>query len=216
MTHHARSRGALVSRLLRTIALALVVLIAVGSAVAVLSGRYQARPVLSGSMRPGLSVGGIVVTKRVPVSSLEVRDVIVFHRPDVPSELVVHRIIALHRTGGETVIRTQGDANPVRDPWRVTLRGSTAYRAQFSLPLVGYAAIWWHQPATRTLVLTLAGLCALAALAVLLMSALSRRRTPMTEPPESDSPSTHRAGPSDVDAASDWRSEDPAMAETSR
>ena len=216
MTHHSRSRGPVVPRLLRTVALTLVVLVAIVSAAAVLSGRYQARPVLSGSMRPGLPVGGVVVTERVPVSSLDVRDVIVFHRPDVPGDLVVHRIIALRHVGGDTVIRTQGDANAVRDPWRVTLRGSTAYRARFSVPLVGYVAIWWHQPATRSLALVLAGLCALAALAVLLVPAISRRRTPATEPVAGDTTSRHRAERTDGDAASDARSDDPVLAETTQ
>lgn len=189
MTDKDHSWRDLIVRGVRTAALVLVVLIAAGSAAAVLSGRYQARPVLSGSMRPGLPIGGVVVTKRVPVSSLQVRDVIVFHRPDNPEELVVHRIIALHHVGGSTVIRTKGDDNPVRDPWKVTLRGSTAYRAEFSVPLVGYAAIWWHQPLTRTVALGLAALCALAALLILLISTMLRRRAPAVDPPEHPSES---------------------------
>lgn len=113
-------------------------------ATAVISGNYQLRPVLSGSMTPGLPIGGVVVTERVPVSALQVRDVIVFHRPDKPDELVVHRIIALTQESTGTIMQTQGDANYVPDPWRVSLRGSTAYRAVFSVPLVGYAAVWAH------------------------------------------------------------------------
>ena len=111
---------------------------------AVISGNYQVRPVLSGSMRPGLAIGGVVVTERVPTSELQVRDVVVFHRPDHPEELVVHRIIALTHDSTGTIVQTQGDANDAPDPWKVSLRGSTAYRAVFSVPLVGYAAVWAH------------------------------------------------------------------------
>jgi signal peptidase I len=175
MTERGRSWGDLLLRGVRTAALLLVVLAAVASVAAVLSGRYQARPVLSGSMRPGLPVGGVVVTERVPISSLKVRDVIVFHRPDNPGELVVHRIIALRHHGADTVILTQGDNNQVRDPWHVTLQGATAYRAQFSVPWVGYLAIWWHRPATRDVAFGLAAACALAALALLLLSRRSDR-----------------------------------------
>lgn len=174
MTVETRSWGDRVLGAVRSIALVAVVLVAVGCVAAVVSGNFQARPVLTGSMRPGLPVGGLVVTKRVPVSSLQLRDVIVFHRPDNPDELVVHRIIALRHVAGALEIRTQGDDNPVRDQWQVTLRGQDAYRAQFSVPLVGYAAIWWHQPGTRTLALGLAALCALAALVVLALPRFRR------------------------------------------
>jgi signal peptidase I len=127
------------------------------------SGRYQMRPVLSGSMRPGLPVGGIVITKRVPIESLRVRDVVVFHRPDQPQELVVHRIISLKNAPSGPVIQTQGDANDARDPWQVSLRGSTAYRASFSVPLVGYAAVWTHGPAGRQTLTIVGGLLILGA-----------------------------------------------------
>ncbi len=39
------------------------------------------------------------------------------------------------------LINTQGDANTVRDPWTITIRGDSAYRVRWSVPLVGYVAI---------------------------------------------------------------------------
>jgi signal peptidase I len=124
----------------------IVVVLALGAlaGAAVISGQYQVRPVLSGSMRPGLPVGGIVVTERVPMSAVQVRDVVVFHQPDHPEELVVHRIISLTPGASGPAVQTQGDANTAPDPWTVTLRGATAYRAAFSVPLVGYVAVWAH------------------------------------------------------------------------
>jgi signal peptidase I len=123
--------------------------VVVAAAAAVLSGTYQVRPVLSGSMRPGLPVGGAVVTHRVPVTSLHQRDVIVFHPPDHPRELVVHRIVAISSGPDGPVVQTQGDANDAPDPWRLTLHGDAVYQAQFSLPLVGYASVWMHSPTGR-------------------------------------------------------------------
>jgi signal peptidase I len=123
-------------------------LFALGAA-AVISGDYQMRPVLSGSMRPGLPVGGIVITERVPTSTLQVRDVVVFHRPGEPGEFVVHRIIALTPSAAGPIVQTQGDANTAPDPWKVSLHGATAYRAVFSVPLIGYVAVWAHGPAGR-------------------------------------------------------------------
>jgi signal peptidase I len=160
-------------RAIRNALIALVIgLVGLGAA-EVLSGRYQVRPVLSGSMRPGLPVGGVVITKRVPISSLHVRDVVVFHRPDRPQELVVHRIVSLTLGADGMVVQTQGDANNAPDPWKVTLRGGTAYRAAYSLPLVGYAAVWIHNPTGRRTLLVLG---ILLLLGVALTSLVNRQR----------------------------------------
>lgn len=119
------------------------------AAAQVLSGNYQVHPVLTGSMRPGFSLGSVVVVKRVPATSLAERDVIIFHKPTNPSEFVVHRIVSITGNNGVRQIETKGDDNPVKDPWKFTLRGDSAYRAQFTVPFVGYAALWLHQPSTR-------------------------------------------------------------------
>jgi signal peptidase I len=96
----------------------------------------------SGSMRPGLSVGGLAISERTPVDRLAVRDVIVFRSPDNPSEQVVHRIVNLAEgSPGQVLVNTQGDANTVRDPWTITMRGGSAYLVRWSVPLVGYVAI---------------------------------------------------------------------------
>lgn len=102
-------------------------------------------------------VGGVVVTERAPTSALQVRDVVVFHRPNKPAELVVHRIIVLTPSAAGPIAQTQGDANDTPDPWNVSLHGATAYRAVFSLPLIGDAAVWAHGPAGRN-ALVLVGL----------------------------------------------------------
>jgi signal peptidase I len=93
-------------------------------------------------MRPGLSVGGVVISQRVPVASLHVRDVIIFRDPFKPSEQIVHRIVKITKgPGAKLLFNTQGDANTVRDPWTLTIEGNYIYRARWSVPLVGYVAI---------------------------------------------------------------------------
>ena len=99
-------------------------------------------PVLSGSMRPGLSVGGSPSPNVSPWTALPSRDVIVFRSPNKPTEQVVHRIVRLAEgSSGQILINTQGDANTVRDPWTITIRGDSAYLVRWSVPLVGYVAI---------------------------------------------------------------------------
>jgi len=137
-TPKARPVGTVVAAVLLVAVLA-----AVGVAsLALVRGTWMVTPILSGSMRPGLAVGGVAISERVPVHSLAVREVIVFQRPDKPSEQVVHRIVQLAvGSSGQVVINTQGDANTVRDPWTLTIRGDTAYRVRWSVPLIGYVAI---------------------------------------------------------------------------
>jgi signal peptidase len=121
-----------------------VVLAALGFAVfSVLSGAWMLTPILSGSMRPGLPVGGVAVSERVPASSLAVRDVIVFQNPVNPDVTMVHRIIQLNlNSSGQAVVKTQGDANTIPDPWTATLHGKDAYVVQFTIPLLGYPAVY--------------------------------------------------------------------------
>ncbi len=104
-------------------------------------GTWQVTPVLSGSMRPGFSVGGAVISQRVPVDSLHVRDVIIFSDPFKPSEQIVHRIVKITKgPGGKLLFNTQGDANAVRDPWTLAIKGDYVYKVRWSVPLLGYVA----------------------------------------------------------------------------
>jgi signal peptidase I len=110
-------------------------------AFALVQGSWQVTPVLSGSMRPGFSVGGAVISQRVPVDSLHVRDVIIFNDPLKPTEQIVHRIVRISKnSSGQLLFNTQGDANTVRDPWTITIRGNEVYKVRWSVPLLGYVA----------------------------------------------------------------------------
>jgi signal peptidase I len=206
MTARHDVRTGRTGRWLRRGVLVLIVALLGALAFGVVSGRYEIRPVLSGSMRPGLPVGGVVLAEKVPTASLHVRDVIIFHRPGHPSELVVHRITTLSPSAAGPVIQTQGDANDVPDPWKVTLQGSTAYRAKYSVPLVGYAAIWAHEPQTRRLALLLA---ALLAVAVALSQLLRRvRRASRVDEPDSE-PDSEPYSESVSDESTDASADEP-------
>lgn len=172
--HDPTGRG--LGRLTLTVVAVTILVLAALGVVAVGTGRYQIRPILSGSMRPGLPVGGVVIAKRVPISALEIRDVVVFHPPNEPNTFVVHRIISLEREAGEVRIQTQGDANDVPDAWTAVLRGRFAYRAVYTVPLVGYIAVWAHNPDGRRILL-LAGLLLLAVAGATAALQLRRRRT---------------------------------------
>jgi signal peptidase len=184
------------------VALACVLVGLIGAVAAtIFSGQYQVHPVLSGSMRPGLPIGGLVVTKRVPTSSLHIRDVIVFHRPDHPDELVVHRIVTMTPGPAGPVVKTQGDANDTPDPWKATMSGPTAYRAVFSLPLLGYPAVWMHSPMGRRVLLTV-GLLLVAGAAFGRPSRFRRKAPEMDEQaPVVDLTDANALSPADADLA---------------
>lgn len=175
---------ALVRGTKRTVAMVLVLAIigAAGIGVwALVQGTWAVNPVLSGSMRPGFTVGGVVISQRVPVSELAVRDVIVFHNPNKPSEEMVHRIVQMTKgSDGQLLIKTQGDANPVRDPWTLTVRGNSVYKVRWSLPLIGYAAVAFQNH--RGVALLVAGFL----LILVALSIVIRQRRIAKAPPTPD------------------------------
>ena len=148
------------ARWIRTIVVSVVMVVlgAAGvAAVPLIQGTWQVNPVVSGSMRPGFAVGSVVISERIPVDQVALRDVIVFRNPDKPANLMVHRIVRLTKNkSGELVIKTQGDANNVEDPWTLTISGKYAYVVRWSLPLLGYAAVAYQNH--RGLVLLGAGI----------------------------------------------------------
>jgi signal peptidase len=101
--------------------------------------------VLSGSMTPGLPVGGMVFTRPVDPATVTVGDVLTFDRPADPAVLVTHRVIAVDTSGGTPVFTTQGDANddPDLDPVpAAAVRGEL----WFSVPTLGRATALLHSP----------------------------------------------------------------------
>ena len=133
------------ARRLRTfVAYVLLLAVLVGAGIcafALVQGTWVVTPVLSGSMRPGLAVGGAAISQRVAVDSLAVREVIIFNDPYKPSEQIVHRIVRITKNkSGQLQFNTQGDANNVRDPWTLMIKGDYIYRVRWSVPLLGYVA----------------------------------------------------------------------------
>ncbi|MGO1226106.1 MAG: signal peptidase I [Brachybacterium sp.] len=74
--------------------------------------------VLTGSMRPHLPPGTLVVIKPTPIEEIEVGDVITFQLESGRSAVVTHRVIerSIDSADGEVCFTTQGDANNTPDP----------------------------------------------------------------------------------------------------
>jgi len=157
------------------------------------TGQWHATPVLSGSMRPGIQPGDVVITQRVPVSDLRVRDVVVFYPPNETKRQTVHRIVKLTVKGGTTSITTWGDANLIADPAVSSLRGTTAYRMVRVVPLLGYPAIWLQNGSRGMLVIGLGVLVLIVAVFIAL------RPDKPTTPPGSEGDSANDPAGSTTD-----------------
>ena len=75
------------------------------------------------SMQPTYYGGDLLLVKGVQnKSTIEIRDIIVFHQPKSPTDrLIVHRVITI-KHNGQVEFRTQGDnvdTNYLPDPWIV-------------------------------------------------------------------------------------------------
>ncbi|SEO41253.1 signal peptidase I [Trujillonella endophytica] len=140
----------------------------------------QSLAVLSGSMTPGLPVGGMVFTRQVDPAEIGVGDVITFGHPSDPTVRVTHRVIAVDSSTGTPVFTTQGDAN--EDPDRAPVPASAVQgRLWFAVPEIGRLVAILHSPK---------GVGVLVVLVCGLLAVHPGKRTdddaPATEPARSD------------------------------
>ncbi len=104
-------------------------------------GLFPIQPTLvaSGSMRPVIDVGDVIIISKVSPDSIITGDVIQFRtQGDYP---VIHRVIGIVETEGSKLFITKGDANnrPDADP---VLPGNVVGKAVFTVPKIGWVAIW--------------------------------------------------------------------------
>lgn len=116
------------------------------------TGAYRTLTVLSGSMRPMIEPGDVVVVRPVPTSALRVGDVVTFQAPTPDKATVTHRIIEIVEPGASPVVRTQGDNNNTPDPWTAKLAAGTAWRFTGVVPVVGHAINVLSRPDVRQFV----------------------------------------------------------------
>jgi signal peptidase len=128
------------------------------------------RYVVTGDAMDGvMGRGSLIYARPVPVSDLEVGDVITFTPPGAASGTrVTRRVVALE---GLTA-RTQGDSEDAPDPWTLALEGPTQSKVVLAVPWVGYP----FSGAVGTSTWTLLGVGAAVGLLALLAPAVRRRR----------------------------------------
>ncbi|MEP9363461.1 signal peptidase I [Nocardioides sp. CN2-186] len=134
--------------------------------------------VLTGSMRPAMPPGTLVVVRPVDPADIKVGSVVTFQpRPDDPS-VVTHRIVAQgFDAAGLPVYQTKGDANDAVDPAAIHA-GQILGQRWYFVPYIGYLTdlLTGHQRMTGVLVV--AGGLILYALVMLLGALRDRMRRP--------------------------------------
>jgi len=105
--------------------------------------------VVSGSMEPEFPVGTFILSRKVTPSQVNERDVIVFYGTvGSTTGIITHRVIEKQGEGDNALLITQGDANPVPDPYPVE-RGNLLGKVVFESPLIGKIISPLRNPAFR-------------------------------------------------------------------
>ena len=120
-------------------------------------------PILSPSMQPALAPGDLALTRTVPATAVAVGDVVVLPCPDAPGERYAHRVVAVTRSDGQPVVRTQGDANEAADPQALRITSTTVPIVIGQVPAVGTLALWGTHTWVRIAVILFVGPCVLVA-----------------------------------------------------
>jgi signal peptidase len=134
---------------------------------------YNSYVVLSGSMRPTIPVGTLVLDQSVPASQVVIGDIVSFHPLVNPNETITHRVVEIQpnppgaRAG--LYAKTRGDANPTPDPGWLPLDGNIN-RVVVWVPVAGYAVAFLEQPVARILLV----IVPLALMATMILSAIWR------------------------------------------
>ena len=133
--------------------------------------------VLTGSMRPALDPGDVVLSRGAAPLDVRPGDVVTFHDPSRDGELVTHRVESMRRHDAVVTFVTKGDANAVSERWSVPVDG-TIGRAALRVPEVGHALQW---AGTREGKLGLIAVPALLLVMLELVALAALRRRPAAE-----------------------------------
>jgi signal peptidase len=131
----------------------------------------------TGSMRPGLPPGTLVVVRPADTVRLAVGTVITYQLRSGEPEVVTHRIVAQGVDAtGQVRFRTQGDANNAADAgWvrPVQIKGERWY----AVPLIGYVTSVVTEGQRHTLLLAIVAVLLCYAAAMVIGDLRDRRRS---------------------------------------
>lgn len=98
--------------------------------------------VLTGSMRPTIQPGDMVVDEPISPSQIRVGDIVTFREPH-GTRTITHRVRQVSISEGQARVTTRGDANDTVEKWQVPVTGSVG-RVVYQVPKIGYPVTWSH------------------------------------------------------------------------
>ena len=103
---------------------------------------FDMRPltVLTGSMRPAIDPGDMVVDEEIRGDQIRVGDIITFQEPR-GERTITHRVRNVTINEGQARVTTQGDANDKPEKWEIPVGGSVG-RVAYTVPKIGYPVTW--------------------------------------------------------------------------
>src|SRR5579871_6491312 len=105
---------------------------------------YKALTVQTGSMRPAIPQGSLVIDQKPDIKTLNVGDVVTYINPYNTKQTITHRIVRTETKSGLPAFVTKGDANA--SPDREILGGNVVGRVVFHVPYVGTGINWLRTP----------------------------------------------------------------------
>ena len=132
-------------------------------------GGYCPLIVESGSMKPEINSGDLIICKQIDSSQVKIDDVIAFFDPaSNKSSVVTHRVVEIVNENGSLSFQTKGDANNVADTNLVPADNLVGIY-QFRIPGAGSIAMFMQTPAGLII-------CVFVPLALLIGYDIIRRR----------------------------------------
>lgn len=135
--------------------------------------------VLTGSMRPGVQPGDVVMDRPINITDAHVGDVVTFSDPSRKGVLVTHRIRAIAHGPEMTQVETRGDANNTSERWTIATKDRVGL-VVYVLPKVGHVATIIRNPV---------GILGLVVLPIILIAAGVLRKIWQDDDDEEEPPS---------------------------
>ncbi len=112
------------------------------------TGNYKVMIVSSGSMRPDITMGSIVIVK--PADNYKIGEVVTFQTGE-DRDPITHRINEIRVVGGEPQYITKGDANNAPDLGEISEEDIVG-KVVFDIPFLGYIVNFIQKPIGFSLV----------------------------------------------------------------
>lgn len=155
-------------------------------------GGWKVLDVLTGSMRPGIQPGDLVIIHKVPLSDIHSGDIVTYTNPTNPMQTITHRIVSMPVKDGLQMVVTKGDANPIADP--PFAGGRIVGREVAHVPFAGKITNTLHNPIALLGLIVIPGMLVIFGEIQALRGALSEKSEPTqtkNDPPDQQPP----AGP---------------------